>query len=172
MNDPILIVHYDPHWPQEFDGEKTRIQTAIGPQIIALEHIGSTAVVGLAAKPVIDLMAAVKTLRDVQSCIQPMIELGYEYISEFETVMPERRYFRKGMPRTHQVHLVELQSEFWTRHILFRDYLRSHPETARAYGQLKRDLAIKFREDRNAYTDAKTEFIQMVEAKARAESNS
>ena len=169
MNDPILIVPYDPHWPREFNAEKTRILMAVGLQVVALEHIGSTAVVGLGAKPVIDLMVAVKELGDAQACIQPMIGLGYEYVPEFEAEMPERRYFRKGMPRTHQVHLVELKSEFWARHFLFRDYLRNHPEASRAYEKLKRDLAAEFKHDRNGYTDAKTAFIKSVEALANTE---
>ncbi len=100
-----------------------------------------------------------------------MTGIGYEYVPEFEEDLPLRRYFRKAQRgrRTHQIHLVErTNAEWWDRHILLRDYLREHPETAREYAELKRNLAARLRDDRGAYTDAKTHFISAVVERARA----
>jgi GrpB-like predicted nucleotidyltransferase (UPF0157 family) len=138
--------------------------------MVGMEHVGSTAVPGLGAKPIIDIMVAVSRLADAQACIEPLQSLGYEYVPEYEDELPERRYFRKGPleKQTHHLHMVELTSEFWERHLLFRDYLRTHPQEAQQYHKLKKELAAKFGSDTVAYTDAKTPFIRSVEAKARA----
>ena len=152
-----------------YEHEKAEILEVIGNIIVAIEHIGSTAVPGLAAKPIIDIMVAVRKLEDAKSCIQPLQTITYEYLPELEAEMPDRRFFRKG-PRgagTHHLHMVEIGSDFWERHLLFRDYLRVHPEAAQQYSQLKKELAPKFGSDRDAYTDAKTNFIESVVATAR-----
>lgn len=167
----IIIVDYDPHWPALFAQEKARILAALGDRALAVEHIGSTAVAGLAAKPIIDIIVGVPSLQIGRTCVSPLQAVGYQYVPEFEVEMPERLYFRKrphGQERTHQIHMVELDGEFWERHILFRDYLRTHAPTARQYERLKRQLAARYAADRIAYTDAKTEFIQSIEAAARA----
>jgi GrpB-like predicted nucleotidyltransferase (UPF0157 family) len=166
----IHIVDYDPRWPARFDEERSQLLDVVCDWVTGIEHIGSTSVPGLAAKPVIDMLVGVQSLADAdQRCITPICELGYEYVPEFETVMPYRRYFRRltdGLNRSHQIHLVEKESEFWERHLLFRDYLRAHPEQAREYEQLKRRLAPQF-SDVNDYAAAKTEFIRAAEARAR-----
>ena len=143
MTYPVGIVNYDPQWPVLYEEEKGRILGVIGRRIVAIEHIGSTAVRGLAAKPIIDIMVAVRHLIDAGECIEPLQSIGYEYVPEFEVEIPERRFFRKGPPeaRTHHIHMIELTSEFWGRHLLFRDYLRTHPEAAQQYYQLKKELA-------------------------------
>jgi GrpB-like predicted nucleotidyltransferase (UPF0157 family) len=171
MQAPIVIVDYDPRWPEMFRAERDAILSATGPRLVAIEHVGSTAVPGLGAKPIIDIMAGVRRLAEAAECIAPLAPLGYRYLPEYEALIPDRRFFRKGPPGpiTHHLHLVELGGDFWERHLLFRDYLRTHPEAAEAYYQLKRQMAARFSPDRNAYTDSKTQFIRSVEDRARRE---
>jgi len=170
VSDPVIIVDYDPRWPQRYDAERGQILTAIGPWTAAIEHIGSTSVPGLGAKPIIDIMVAIRSLDDAAHCIEPLRALGYRYHPEFEDTLPERRYFNRGPRDDHyHLHMVEPTSGFWERHLLFRDYLRTHRETAQEYERLKRALAAQYRDDRSGYTDAKTEFITTIEQKARAE---
>jgi GrpB-like predicted nucleotidyltransferase (UPF0157 family) len=154
-----------------YEEEKERILAALGPAVIAIEHIGSTAVPGLAAKPIIDIMLGIRTLDEVPALYGPLAGIGWEYAPEFELIIPERRFFRKGPEesRTHHLHMVEYGDEFWVRHLLFRDYLRSHPEVANDYEQLKRTLAERYATDRPAYTEAKTDFIRQIEWLARAD---
>ncbi len=169
MNHPIIISDYDPQWPILYEEEKARILEVIGDKVVKIEHIGSTAVPGLGAKPVIDIMLAIPHLADAERCIEPLRSIGYEYIPKYEASIPERRYFRKGPPEAHiHLHVVEPMSDFWERHILFRDFLRAHPEIAQEYYQLKKGLAAKYGSDHCAYTEAKAPFIKSVVAKARA----
>ena len=171
-NQTIIIANYKPEWPKLFEAEKSLILNAITPWVESIEHIGSTAVPNLAAKPVIDIMIGARSLAEADAyCIKRLEDLGYTYVPEYEQQMPDRRFFRKNNKEnaaTHRVHLVEVNSEFWDRHLLFRDYLRQHPEAAQEYEQLKRTLAEKFT-DTNAYADAKTNFIKSIEAKAQKE---
>jgi GrpB-like predicted nucleotidyltransferase (UPF0157 family) len=166
---PVVIVDYDPRWPALYGAERARILEAVGEWVVALEHIGSTAVPGLAAKPIIDLMGGVRRLADVTPYIPPLRALGYRYVPDFEDVLPERRYFYKGdaQAHTYHLHIVERTDDFWRRHILFRDFLRAHPERMSAYDRLKRDLAARLGADREAYTEAKTAFIEAVVVEAR-----
>lgn len=168
-NATVVIGDYDPQWPVSYKEENDRIQAVIGHQIVAIEHVGSTAVPGLGAKPIIDIMVAVRRLTDADECVEPLTSIGYEYVPEYENEIPERRYFHKGPQgaRTHHLHMVELGSDFWDRHLLFRNFLRKHPEVARQYYQLKQELATTYASDRRAYTEAKASFIESVVAKAR-----
>jgi len=166
----IIIANYDLRWPVMYEEERTRILAAVGRYITAIEHVGSTAVPGLGAKPVIDIMLGVDTLADADPCIEPIINLGYVYVPDYEDEIPNRRFFKKMLAdgtHTHHVHLVETSSEFWEDHLLFRDYLRAHPEIAWDYERVKRDLAPHFNNG-NDYSDAKTDFIQSVMEMARA----
>jgi GrpB-like predicted nucleotidyltransferase (UPF0157 family) len=168
--DPVIVVHYDEAWPSLFEEERKRIEGAIGPWAEGIEHVGSTAVPGLAAKPVIDIMVGVKSLDDSPILVERLVGIGYEYVPQFERDLPFRRYFRKMREgrRTHQIHLVERSNaEWWDRHMLFRDYLRANPEIAGEYARLKYDLSARFGEDRDAYTDAKTHFISEVVRRAQ-----
>ncbi len=165
----VVVVDYDASWPRQFEEEKSRIVATLGDVmagVVAIEHVGSTAVPGLAAKPIIDIIPGVRDLSIGELCIEPLERLGYEYLGEVG--IPGRFYFRKGDPRTHHLHLVQHGSEFWERHIRFRDLLRADPEVARQYDALKRELAVKYRTDRLAYTEAKTPFIESALARARA----
>jgi GrpB-like predicted nucleotidyltransferase (UPF0157 family) len=159
---PILVSEYDPAWPREFDREKTRLQSALGPTLLALEHIGSTAVPGMAAKRILDMMGGLRRLEDFLLCLEPLRRLGYEYVAEFNPDIPDRRFFRRLSRRqwTHHLHLFEADGASWRRHLRFRDLLRGDPALAKRYEDLKRSLAERFRSDRDAYTDAKSEFIR------------
>jgi GrpB-like predicted nucleotidyltransferase (UPF0157 family) len=123
---------------------------------------------GLGAKPIIDITVGLRRQADGEKCVRPLEELGYQCKGEFG--IPGRLYFRKYTKgtRSHQIHVVEYGSEFWERHLLFRDYLREHPEEAKEYYELKVRLTAEFGMDRAGYSEAKTEFIRSVEAKARA----
>ncbi len=169
-NDPVFIVDYDPAWPAAYARERQRITGALGSRITAIEHIGSTSVPGLGAKPVIDIMVGLRDLADAADCIGLVEALGYEYLPEIESMIPERRYFRRFTDgvRTHQIHMVEEGGAFWRRHLAFRDYLRTHPDTAAEYDALKRRIAPIYRDNRSAYTDAKTDFIVGIERRALA----
>ena len=170
MPAPVIIVEYDPRWPTLYEEESDRIVRAVGDLVVAIEHAGSTAVPNLGGKAIIDVMGAVRRLEDAEQCVEPLAGIGYEYVPEYNDIIPERRYFHKGPPeaRTHHLHMVEHTSEFWERHLLFRDWLRLHSDDADDYYRLKQELAGRFGRDREGYTDAKTSFIEAIVAKARA----
>jgi GrpB-like predicted nucleotidyltransferase (UPF0157 family) len=170
---PIRIVDYDPHSPARFDAEKALIRRAAGPLLVAIEHVGSTAVPDLAGKPIIDIMAGLDSLTRAGLAVEPLQSIGYVYMPEFEVLIPDRRFFRKwsqnGARRdiSHHLHLAEMSSEFWESHLLFRDYLRTHPDDARRYETLKRELASRYGADRDGYTNAKTDFVTDILARAK-----
>jgi GrpB-like predicted nucleotidyltransferase (UPF0157 family) len=166
---PVEVVDYDPSWPRWYEEERDRIAAAIGDSALAIEHVGGTAVPGMPAKPVIDLMVGVEDIERAGPAVAGLINLGYEYIPELESQLPDRRYFRRGTPETHHVHMVPVSSDYWEEHLLFRDYLRSHPQAAEEYGKLKRGLADRFRLDRDAYRAGKLPFIATVVAAVRRE---
>jgi len=169
-SDPILIVDYDAAWPARFEEEREAIVAALGEAmagVVAIEHVGSTSVPGLAAKPVIDIAIGIRALVDGVPCITPIVQLGYECMGE--SGIAGRLYFRKGEPRSHHIHMVAQQSKFWQDHIGFRDALRGRPDLAQEYARLKRELAERHGTDRLAYTEAKTPFIQAALARARGQ---
>jgi GrpB-like predicted nucleotidyltransferase (UPF0157 family) len=165
---PVIIEDYNPAWVDMFEEEKEHILSAIGCYCTTIEHIGSTAVPGLAAKPVIDILIGVHHLQDAPLFIPPLVEMGYKYIPEYEKELPERRYLQKIVAglHTHHLHNVEPDTQFFRTHLAFRDYLRAHPETARKYSGLKKELAMNHAKDRSAYTDGKSTFVQTVIRKA------
>jgi GrpB-like predicted nucleotidyltransferase (UPF0157 family) len=136
---------------------------------MGLEHFGSTAVPNLSAKPIIDILIAVRSLADAQACfVEGLRNLDYVYWAE--NPKQDRMFFVKGMPpfgprRSHHVHVTEIHGQMWQR-LAFRDYLRAHPEEARTYAQLKRRLAAEHPADREAYTGAKAAYIESVMRKA------
>lgn len=131
-----------------------------------VEHIGSTAVPGLPAKPVLDIIPGVRRLADADACVPRLVAAGFRYISQYEEVFPERRFFRFDGAARQNLHMVVVGSRFWREHLAFRDALRAEPQTRVAYATLKRALARRFRNDRAAYTDAKGPFIREVVARA------
>lgn len=163
----VIIAEYSIAWPKLFAAEKTRLQQIL-PTSATIEHIGSTAVPGLAAKPIIDIMVGLSDFSQAEALVPQVQALAYEYVSQFEVEMPFRRYFRKESEgiRTHQIHMVAFGSEFWQRHLKFRNDLRSHPNTAAEYAVLKHKLAAREWDDVNDYAAAKTEFIRNIEAQA------
>ena len=167
MPRPVVIVDYDPRWPALFEEERAIICAAIGAHIIAIEHVGSTAVPGLGAKPVIDIIVGSRSLADAARCIEPLRAAGYGYHPQHEAEMPERRYFDVQTDRRDaHLHMVEFGGEFWQRHLAFRDYLRANPEAVAEYDRLKRQLAARFGSDRDGYTNAKTDFIRGLDRRA------
>jgi len=173
MSRSVVIADYDPRWPRLYEEERRRILEVVGDIIVRIEHIGSTAVPDLGAKPTIDLMVAVNRLSDAEKCFEPLQRIGYEYRHQGEAFFSERRFFRKGNPPKEQhyhLHMVELASDFWKRHLLFRDYLRTHPKVAHEYCELKKRLASKYGLDREGYTTAKTSFIESVVDKVKMRS--
>lgn len=172
MSRSVRIVDYDPRWSMLFEKERRQIEEVIGHNVVRIEHIGSTAVHGLGAKPIIDIMVAVNCLSDAKKCIEPLESIGYEYVPEFEVSIPERRYSHKGHPPKEQhyhLHMVEPTSDFWRKHLLFRDFLRTHPKVAQEYYELKKRLAVEYGSNREGYTNTKTSFIESVIAKASVE---
>ena len=163
----MLLSPYDTTWPLEFAVEADRIARACRGLALRLEHIGSTSIPGLSAKPVIDVLAGRPGNVSGESYVAVFRQLGYEHKGAYG--VPGRNYFRRGTPRTHHVHLVSWTSAVWEDHLLFRDYLRSHPETAREYETLKRELAALYIQDKERYTDAKGPFIRSIVRRAREE---
>ncbi|MEV4508317.1 GrpB family protein [Dactylosporangium sp. NPDC049525] len=155
----IRLVAHDPAWGGRFTEEAAAIRAAIGPWLTGgVEHVGSTAVPGLAAKPVIDIMAGVADLDASRDCIEALAGLGYLYAPYRTDVM---HWFCKPDPaaRTHHLHLVPTGSPRWHQVLSFRDLLRRDPAAAAEYATLKRTLAARFPDDREAYTDGKAELI-------------
>jgi GrpB-like predicted nucleotidyltransferase (UPF0157 family) len=168
--DEIEIVEYDPSWPALFAEEAARLRGALNPDlIVGLEHFGSTAIPGMAAKPIIDILIAVRSLLAArETFVEPLEDLDYVFWAD--NPKTDRLFFVKGMPpygerRTHHVHVVEPTAEPWQR-LGFRDYLIAHPEEARRYADLKRKLASAHRTDRESYTEAKAAFVAEIMAKA------
>ena len=169
MSEPavrIEIVEYDPRWPFLYAEERARIAEQLGDLAESIEHIGSTSVPGLSAKQIIDILVTVRHLGPADPYIERLGRLGYTFFPVLGS--PERYAFGMGNPHTHHVHIVEHGGEGHILPLLFRDYLRTHPETAREYEELKQGLAAQFYGNRAAYNQAKTAFIRSIEAKARA----
>jgi GrpB-like predicted nucleotidyltransferase (UPF0157 family)/predicted kinase len=160
ITEEVALVLYDPVWPSRFDEEKKNIEVLLSDRVTEIHHIGSTAIPGLAAKPVIDIMLVVRKLEDAIECIAPLSELGYTFIDFPQNI--DRRFFRKGVPRTHHVHIVAQGSAELIDHLAFRDALRADPQLRDQYAALKFDLAERHRADRAQYSDSKTEFVRRV----------
>jgi GrpB-like predicted nucleotidyltransferase (UPF0157 family) len=164
--DEIEIVAYDPRWPSMFAEEAARLRAALNPRdILDIQHFGSTAIPGLCAKPIIDILIAVPSLAGARErFVTPLDALGYAFWAD--NPKQDRLFFVKGLPpygtgRTHHVHVAEPNAEPWLR-LPFRDYLRTHPEAAKRYEALKLDLARRYRDDREAYTAAKEDFVREI----------
>jgi GrpB-like predicted nucleotidyltransferase (UPF0157 family) len=170
--DDVELVDYDPRWQILFIEEEKRLRSVLDPaSIVGLEHFGSTAIPGLSAKPIIDILIAVRSLVDAHcTYVSPLQGLGYVYWAE--NPKTDRMFFVKGMPpygarRTHHVHVTERDGEMWRR-LAFRDYLRVHPDEAQRYESLKRRLVSEHATDREAYTHAKADYVASVMRKAGA----
>lgn len=162
--DPVRIVEYDQAWPLRFVDWRARLSRVL-PTTVRIDHVGSTAVPGLNAKPTIDIQISVEDVKD-EAAYVPAIESTGVMLRMRE---PGHRYFRPpaGQPRVVQIHVCGIGSKWEADHLLFRDYLREHPEDRDTYATLKLELAEQHRDDRIAYTDAKTRFILTTLDKAR-----
>jgi GrpB-like predicted nucleotidyltransferase (UPF0157 family) len=163
---PIELVGYDPSWPARFEKEEQALRRALAAWVVgSIEHIGSTAIPGLPAKPVIDIMAGVESLEASRPAILTLADSGYCYAPYRADA---EHWFCKPSPafRTHHLHLVPFESSQWREVIAFRDYLRSHPQIAAEYADVKRRLAHEFQHDREAYTAGKGPFIERITALA------
>lgn len=168
MDEPIRIVAYDPAWPARFEQERLALEAAIGDWAVGgIHHIGSTAVPGLDAKPIIDVLVGVESLAASRACFDPLAALDYLYAPY---LVEEMHWFCKPHPsrRTHHLHLVPERSARFRDELAFRDLLRSNPAAAKEYAALKRRLAARFERDRDAYTEAKSSFIQGILKTARS----
>jgi len=170
MPRPVKIVDYDPRWPIIYEEERSSILEVAGSMILAIEHIGSTVVPGLSAKPIIDIMAGVEGSEDADECVRLLQAIGYDDVTS-QPEAPDWYYcLGKGFHSVgYHLHLVRHGSEHWERHIVFRDHLRTNPETARDYERLKRHLASEHGSNRLTYTEAKTSFIESIVSRVKRE---
>lgn len=154
----VRLVPYTPEWKQLYEMEKVSLQDRLDAYILDIQHVGSTSIPGMLAKPIVDIAIAIADFEEARVCIPLMEELEYEYKGEFG--IPHRHYFVKGDPRTFHVHMSEIDSLEWENTILFRDYLCQHTDIAKEYAQLKISLALKYPQDRTAYMEGKTAFVE------------
>jgi GrpB-like predicted nucleotidyltransferase (UPF0157 family) len=169
VDEPVRIRSYDPTWPSRYEEEWEALRAAVGRWVVGgIHHVGSTAVPGLDAKPIIDILVGVEDLSSSRACFEPLAGLRYLYAPY---LADEMHWFCKPDPaaRTHHLHLVPAGSARFRDELAFRDHLRAHPAVAAEYAALKRELAGRFEEDRNGYTDAKSDFVQRVLAHAVGE---
>ncbi len=170
----IEICASDPIWTEIFHQEKGHLTNIMAPTETIIEHVGSTAVIGLLSKPIVDVMLGVENLVVINQHIEPLEHAGYTYQPEFERLIPERRFLsmKAGKwPYRINLHAVQAYGEFWVDHILFRDYLKEYHEVSAIYGELKKRLATQFPNDRPAYGKAKTDFIMSVLARCRTDNS-
>jgi GrpB-like predicted nucleotidyltransferase (UPF0157 family) len=159
----VILTPYSPLWPAIFDVEARALE-ALFEGGVRIEHVGSTAVPGLGAKPIVDILVGAADLAAVEARIPRIVAAGYRYVKEFERAIPERRFFTRtdGHPGNFHVHAVVAESAFWRDHLAFRDALRADAKLAAEYWRLKQRLAARFPNDRAAYTDGKGDFIRKV----------
>ena len=159
MSERIEILEYDLKWPEVFGREADALKESVGELILQIEHVGSTSVPGLAAKPIVDIMVAVAELDSIGPAIPNFEKLGYEHCGEMG--VPGRIFFKKYIDgkRAFHIHTVEPDTNAWFQLVPFRDYLIAHPDEAREYEKLKRKLAVRFEHNRDAYSKQKHSFI-------------
>ncbi|MFL5483228.1 MAG: GrpB family protein [Gemmatimonadaceae bacterium] len=158
----VRIVPYDQTWPALFQAERVAIDSVLKNFGVAatIEHIGSTSVPRLAAKPILDMVVGVEDASLFTVAITALQETGYIYRGE--QGIPGRHFFRRGVPRQHHVHLVVRDSDLWCDYLAFRNHLRAHPDEARAYADLKHALAARFPRDRESYIAGKAQFVARI----------
>jgi len=162
----VRIVDYDPAWPALAEQELRHSAEALGDVAVRLEHVGSTAVPGLAAKPILDLQLSVDAIEPAERYVEPLERLGYLFVPAPES--PDYHFFAKPpeRPRTHHLHVCEAGSEHEFRHVAVRDFLRSHPDEAARYAALKRRVVARHPHDRLAYMDGKDGYVMALERRA------
>ena len=163
----VELKQYNPKWKDFYNQESKEITSAISKFIVDIQHIGSTAIPNIVAKPIIDIAVAIDSLKNIEKIIKPLEEIGFTYRGE--QGVPDRHLFVKGGEecRTHHLHVTFKEHYEWKKHLVFRDYLLEHPKEARQYSKLKKRLKREYKGDRGAYTDGKTEFINRILEKAK-----
>jgi GrpB-like predicted nucleotidyltransferase (UPF0157 family) len=163
IHEQIALKAYDPRWPALFRAEQARL-LSLFRHMLAIEHIGSTAVEGMTAKPIIDMMAGVATMQMAEALCESLCHNGYTTSAEFNASLTDRKWFMRhaGGHRTHHLHVVVYEGAVWKERLKFRDALRTNAELAARYVQLKQRVAMEHEHDREAYTRAKTAFVQAV----------
>ena len=162
----IELSEYDPSWPNIFLKEKKLLENVL-PANSLIEHMGSTSIKGLCAKPIIDILCGIEDFLIADNFINEIVALHYEYVESYNAIIPERRYFKKSAENNFHIHLVQTGGQFWERHLLFRDFLRNNELAKDEYASFKRQLSKKDWKDGNEYADAKTEFIKAIEERAK-----
>ncbi len=163
----VEVVPHDPRWRDAFEAEAKQVAAALGENVVAIHHIGSTAIPNIYAKPVVDLLVEVRDITAVDGRSSAMESLGYEVMGEYG--IPTRRYFRKDNQegiRTHNIHAFETGSAEVGRHLAFRDYMIAHPVEAQRYSELKRELAEAHPQSMDGYMDGKDGFIKEIDRRA------
>ncbi|MBI5960368.1 MAG: GrpB family protein [Chloroflexi bacterium] len=164
-HDEVILVEHDPAWAQQFEQIAACLRKSLGPLALRIEHYGSTAIPGIPAKPLIDVLVEIPSFDEARSRLIPLFNRPeWEYWWYKEHMMFIRRTGIGG-PRTHHLHIAPKDHPLWEG-LIFRDYLRDHPDDAAQYAALKQQLAADFSSDRERYTQAKTDFVQQILAKA------
>ncbi len=166
MTRKVHIVPYHPDWPDKFTEEARDLQKVFGKQMLSIHHFGSTSIPGISAKPIIDILLIVRDIEVVNELAPQLEELGYHAVGEYG--ISGRRFFYKGTNdlRSHHLHVYETGNPHILRHLVFRDYMRAHPMSARDYGRLKEELAHQFPEDMDGYIAGKNAFVKEHEKRA------
>jgi GrpB-like predicted nucleotidyltransferase (UPF0157 family) len=164
IHEEVRLHEYDPSWPARFALERERLLALLPGAFIELQHIGSTAVPGLAAKPIIDILAGVESMAVAQALAEPICKSGYTTSAEFNRTLADRQWFMRWAEgrRTHHLHVVVHDADAWRQRLRFRDELRQRPDLAARYAALKAELAATHPADREAYTEAKAGFVRSV----------
>ena len=162
----VVLRTHNPLWGELFKQEKELISSVIADFLIDIQHIGSTVIPNIVAKPIIDIAVAIDSIDNIEKIIPPLENIGFIYRGE--QGIPDRHLFVKGGEnvRTH-LHVMQKGHYEWDKHILFRDYLKKHPNDAKQYSELKQKLFLKYGNDREKYTDSKSDFIQNIIKKAK-----
>lgn len=161
MGSNVTVIQYDPEWARLYEELRDFVRPVLTDLVVTIEHVGSTSVLGLASKPIVDMDVIVSTQADIQIAIQRLATLGYVHEGDLGTPGREAFIPPEKIPWHHLYVCTEGNAEY-KRHILFRDYLRAHPEDSKIYGDLKLKLAQQFRNERSAYTNAKSEFVKEI----------
>ena len=169
IHEEVALVPYDPRWPSLFEDERERLVRLFPTQFLDIQHFGSTAIPGMPAKPIIDLLAGVESMPVADSLVEPLLSSNYTTSAEFNATLIDRRWFMRWANgrRTHHLHVVVFGETEWRRRLRFRDVLRSNAELAHRYALLKEELATQHIIDREAYTRAKSEFVLSVVGDAK-----
>ncbi|MFD0681897.1 MULTISPECIES: GrpB family protein [unclassified Paenibacillus] len=165
----VFLIPWTVEWEKEFLLEKERIVELIGNKILSVHHIGSTSIKNLSAKPIIDIAIVIQSFQDGTDCMAPLEKLGYTY--KGPDLLPDRHYFNKGEPRTHQIHIYQSDNRYLLEQLAFRDYLRINDEARVQYENLKQNLSLVNSNNKHKYANDKTEFVRSILDKIKLQSN-